>query len=178
MSNIDSFPALYLVQNQSKLAKVYGEQVVNKRIREIYITLRRLRGLVKMPSSLGVDSVGYQSFIKKMDDRKIPDRDFLKQEIDFYVDCSKKDFPGSYQLANKILETGNPALCLELLQLANWEYTSKEPRIVALKWAKQINKMKLDDEQKILCEKVLMELETKTMGSFCHAPMVWGNIIF
>jgi len=76
------------------------------------------------------------------------------------------------------MENKNPALCLELLQLANWEYTSKEPRIVALKWAKQVNEMRLDAEQKVLLEKVIMELETKSMGTHCHTPIVWGNIIF
>jgi len=178
MVNVDSAPALYLVQHRSDLVKVYGESVVNKRIREIYITLGRLRGFVKMPASLGVDSTGYQNFIKRMDDRKLPDRDFLKQEIDFYVACSKKDYPASYVLANEVMENKNPALCLELLQLANWEYTSKEPRIVALKWAKQVNEMRLDAEQKVLLEKVIMELETKSMGTHCHTPIVWGNIIF
>jgi len=177
MLDIDSPAAIYFAQNRNSFYNVYGEDVVNAKLRRMYVSIRPLSKIY--PSDLPRRYINeeYLSLLAKMKERNLPDQDFMKSEIDFYLKCRSGRSDEAYTEMNKQLTNAPFWKLFDASIMANWALQSSRKQ--AAKWAEQATTLAKTEAERNKALEISKQLETQS-GAYTDIPTteVLGRKLF
>jgi len=177
MMDVDSPAAIYFAQNKNPFYAIYGENVVTAKLRRMYISIRPLSKIY--PSDLPRRFINeeYLSLLEKMKQRKLPDQDFMKLEIDFYVKCRSGRSDDAFAEMNKQLANAPFWKLFDASVMANW--TLQSSRKQAAKWAERAAALANTDTVRNKALDIAKQLETQS-GAYTDIPTteVCGRKLF
>lgn len=167
-SNLDSPLAMYLVEERERLYKLYGEEDVNQKIRNLYASIPRVFSLCDAGAkdTKVLNKEKFEAHVQLMKSRKVPDYKGLKNEILFIVELWNKEYDKAYALGEKNLKKAGAR------QLCNWAALGERlmrdevARKQLIPWIDRALKLNDEAEFKKECQEIRHDLETSSHPSF------------
>lgn len=160
-ADINAPLSVAFVEKRKKLYKLYGEEAVNQKIRNLYASIACVITLYDQQGRKDILSEEKkQKYFDLMKSRKLPDYAGLQNEIDFIILLRGGKLDEAYALGEEALKNANARKLCNWAALGERMTRDKEFRLKFANWARRALEMKHSEEVAEEGKSVLYDLET------------------
>lgn len=136
---VDYPMSLYVVANNKKLSKMYGKEVVEDKIRNMYTIFINILALCKGETfKAKPDYALVEEYYKKIRERKVPHAESIINEVQFVIDTRMNgDYDNAVKVADVNLKKADSKELYRWADVGNKFLTTRESRDIAAKWAER-----------------------------------------
>ena len=166
--NIDSPLSLVFLKDYKKLCKIHGAFAVDQKVRNLYASISKVIDLYDRKGRKEVFSEEKkQAYFQVMEERKVPNREALQQEIEFIYLLRSGKYEAAYALGEKFLANADARV------LGNWatlgERMVRQNQVVRTQmaeWMKRAIAAGVDASLQEEAQSVLKDLTTSATPAY------------